>query len=52
MGWESMLNWMVGIVAVVAIALMALLTVRIYMSDQPKQRASVEPEIDQNKEWT
>ena len=52
MNWETTLYWMVGIVSVVAIALMTLLTVRIYMSDQPKQRASVEPEVDTSKEWT
>jgi hypothetical protein len=43
---------MVIVVGLIAFALMVLLTVKIYTSDQEKQRASVEPENDTNTELT
>ena len=39
-------------VAVIVTALMVFLTVKIYLSEEPKQRASIEPEVDDNTELT
>jgi len=43
---------MVIVIGIIVFGLMAWLTVMIYMSDRPKQRASVEPEVDNNPELT
>ena len=51
----DLITWMVIIVSILVFGLMAWLTVQIYISDQPKQRASVEadPETDaKNPELT
>lgn len=39
---EELVTWMVIIVSIIVFGLMTWLTVQIYMSEQPKQRASVE----------
>lgn len=43
---------MVIVVGSIALVLMALLTYQIYATNQPKQRASVEPEVDDSNELT
>jgi len=48
----TIITWAVIIVGTIAFGLMIYLTVKIYTSENPKQRASVEPEIDDNKEIT
>jgi len=49
---EELVTWMTIVVGVIVTALLAYLTVQIYMSEKPKQRASVEPENDTNTELT
>lgn len=46
------LTAMVVVVGAIAVVLMGVLTYQIYASNQPKQRASVEPEVDDNNELT
>ena len=48
----TIITWAVIIVGSIALALMIFLTVKIYTSENPKQRASVEPEVDDNNELT
>lgn len=43
---------MVIVVGTIALLLLTLLTYQIYTSKEPKQRASVEPEVDNNNEIT
>lgn len=43
---------MVVVVAIITTVLLGVLTYQIYASNQPKQRASVEPEVDDNNELT
>lgn len=43
---------MVVVVGIITTVLLAVLIYQIYASNQPKQRASVEPEVDDNKELT
>jgi len=43
---------MVVVVGVIAVGLMIFLTVKIYTAEKPRQRASVEPEVDDSKEIT
>lgn len=49
---EELVTGMTIIVGIIVIALLAFLTVQIYMAERPKQRASVEPENDTNNELT
>lgn len=46
------ITMMVVVVAIITAVLLGVLTYQIYASNQPKQRASVEPEVDDNKELT
>ncbi len=49
---EGLITGMTIVVGIIVIALLAYLTVQIYMEEKPKQRASVEPENDTNTELT
>jgi len=48
----ELITTMVVVVAIITAVLLGILTYQIYASNQPKQRASVEPEVDDNKELT
>jgi hypothetical protein len=43
---------MVAVIGTIAFVLMGYLTYKIYTSNEPKQRASIEPEVDDNNELT
>lgn len=49
---EPGITAMVVIVGAIALGLLILLTVKIYLSEQPKQRASVEVDDDRPNEIT
>lgn len=48
----EMITMMVVVVGTITVILLAVLTYQIYASNQPKQRASVETDVDDNKELT
>lgn len=48
----ELITMMVVVIGTITVVLLGILTYQIYASNQPKQRASVEPEVDDNKELT